>query len=86
MRVTSAAEPSADADEAAGLSPREIEVLALVAAGLTQPRDRGPAVHQHKTASVHVSHILTKLGVANRGQATAMAHRLALVGERPPAS
>ncbi len=86
VRVTSAAEPSADADDAAGLSPRELEVLELVAAGLTNREIAGRLFISTKTASVHVSHILTKLGVANRGQATAMAHRLALVGERPPAS
>jgi DNA-binding NarL/FixJ family response regulator len=31
-----------------------------------------------KTASVHVSNILSKLGVANRGEAAAVAHRLGL--------
>ncbi|MCA1672015.1 MAG: LuxR C-terminal-related transcriptional regulator [Actinobacteria bacterium] len=34
-----------------------------------------------KTASVHVSHILTKLAVVNRAQAAAMAHRLHLLGD-----
>ena len=38
-----------------------------------------------KTASAHVSHILTKLGVANRGQAAAAAHRQNLLSQ-PPAS
>jgi DNA-binding NarL/FixJ family response regulator len=33
-----------------------------------------------KTASLHVSHILAKLGVASRVQAGAMAHRLGWVG------
>ena len=33
-----------------------------------------------KTASVHVSNILAKLGVANRGEAAAVAHRLHLTG------
>ena len=34
----------------------------------------------HKTASVHVSRILAKLGVANRAEAGAVAHRLHLTG------
>ena len=34
-----------------------------------------------KTASVHVSNILGKLGVANRVEAAAVAHRLGLAGE-----
>jgi DNA-binding NarL/FixJ family response regulator len=33
-----------------------------------------------KTASVHVSNILAKLGMANRGEAAAVAHRLLLTG------
>ena len=33
-----------------------------------------------KTASVHVSNILAKLGVTNRGEAAAVAHRLRLTG------
>ena len=32
--------------------------------------------------SVHVSNILAKLGVANRGEAAAVAHRVRLTGER----
>jgi DNA-binding NarL/FixJ family response regulator len=32
-----------------------------------------------KTAGIHVSHILGKLGAANRGEAAAIAHRLRLV-------
>ncbi|MDX6429656.1 MAG: hypothetical protein QOE54_2022, partial [Streptosporangiaceae bacterium] len=36
-----------------------------------------------KTASVHVSHILAKLGVAGRGEAAATAHRLGLFDRVP---
>jgi DNA-binding CsgD family transcriptional regulator len=63
-----------------GLTPREREVLALVAAGRTN-RQIGEALFiSDKTASVHVSNILAKLGVANRSEAAAVAHRLHLVG------
>ena len=69
----------------AGLSPRELEVLALVAAGHTNREIAAQLYISDKTASVHVSHILAKLGVSNRGQAAAAAHRLGLV-PGPPAS
>jgi DNA-binding CsgD family transcriptional regulator len=61
-----------------GLTRREAEVLALVAAGRTN-RQIGQALFiTPKTASVHVSRILAKLGVAGRGEAAAIAHRLGL--------
>ena len=61
-----------------GLTRREVEVLALVAEGRTN-RQIGQALFiTPKTASVHVSRILAKLGVAGRGEAAAVAHRLGL--------
>jgi DNA-binding CsgD family transcriptional regulator len=61
-----------------GLTRREAEVLALVAAGRTN-RQIGQALFiTPKTASLHVSRILAKLGVAGRGEAAAVAHRLGL--------
>jgi ATP/maltotriose-dependent transcriptional regulator MalT len=48
-----------------------------------QPRDRRRAVHLGKTASVHVSNILAKLGVTSRGEAAAAAHRLRLFDSFP---
>jgi DNA-binding CsgD family transcriptional regulator len=61
-----------------GLTQRETEVLALVAEGRTN-RQIGQALFiTPKTASVHVSRILAKLGVAGRGEAAAIAHRLGL--------
>jgi ATP/maltotriose-dependent transcriptional regulator MalT len=64
--------------ESLGLTPREAEVLALVAEGRTN-RQIGQALFiTEKTASLHVSHILAKLGVAGRGEAAAVAHRLGL--------
>lgn len=41
-----------------------------------RPADRPGAAHQPKTASLHVSQILAKLGVADGGEAAAIAHRL----------
>ncbi|TDC70091.1 helix-turn-helix transcriptional regulator [Actinomadura sp. GC306] len=61
-----------------GLTPREYEVLRLVADGRSN-RDIAEALFiSVKTASVHVSNILGKLDVASRGEAAATAHRLAL--------
>ena len=63
-----------------GLSPREFEVLVLVAEGLTNRQIAETLYISPKTASVHVSNILAKLGVASRGEAAATAHRLGVVG------
>jgi DNA-binding CsgD family transcriptional regulator/tetratricopeptide (TPR) repeat protein len=61
-----------------GLTSREVEVLALVAEGRTN-RQIGQALFiTPKTAGVHVSRILAKLGVTGRGEAAAIAHRLGL--------
>jgi len=67
------------ADGGLGLSERERQVLALVAAGRTNRQIGAELFISPKTASVHVSNILAKLGVASRVEAAAVAHRLALV-------
>jgi DNA-binding CsgD family transcriptional regulator/tetratricopeptide (TPR) repeat protein len=59
-----------------GLTPREAEVLALVARGYTNREIAAALVISVKTASVHVSHILRKLDAPNRREAAAIAHRL----------
>ncbi|WP_433229529.1 helix-turn-helix transcriptional regulator [Actinomadura formosensis] len=67
-----------DASAPLGLTPREFEVLRLVAEGRSN-RDIAEALFiSVKTASVHVSNILGKLDVTSRGEAAATAHRLAL--------
>jgi DNA-binding CsgD family transcriptional regulator len=62
----------------AGLTPREVEVLRLVAAGRSNRQIAEVLFISRKTASVHVSNILGKLGVRSRGEAAAAAHRLGL--------
>jgi DNA-binding CsgD family transcriptional regulator len=59
-----------------GLTPREAEVLDLVARGYTNRQIAAAPVISVKTASVHVSHILDKLDARNRVEAAAIAHRL----------
>jgi len=64
----------------ADLTPREVDVLALVAEGCSNREIAERLFISEKTASVHVSHILAKLGVRTRVQATALAHQLGVAG------
>jgi DNA-binding CsgD family transcriptional regulator len=72
--------------ERLGLTAREFEVLRLVAAGRSNREIAGELFISAKTASVHVSNILSKLGVASRIEAAAMAHRLRLFDSFPERS
>jgi DNA-binding CsgD family transcriptional regulator len=82
-------EPEAQADEAAageepragedlGLTARELEVLEHVANGETNREIAEALFISVRTAGVHVSHILGKLGASNRAEAAAIAHRLGI--------
>jgi DNA-binding CsgD family transcriptional regulator len=76
----SGAPPGEPADELArfGLTDREREVLLLVAAGRSNPQIAKALFISAKTASVHVSNILAKLGVSGRVEAAAVVHRLGI--------
>jgi predicted ATPase/DNA-binding CsgD family transcriptional regulator len=65
---------------AEGLTERELEVLQLVAEGRSNQQIADALFISRKTASVHVSHILAKLGASTRVEAAAIAHRLGLDG------
>lgn len=65
-------------DDPFGLTPRERQVLAALAKGATNREIAASLFMAEKTASVHVSRILAKLGVRSRTEAAAVAHRLAL--------
>ena len=65
-----------DSGSPLGLTARELEVLSLVAQGLSNRQIGERLFISTKTASVHVSNILAKLGVSGRGEAAAVAHRL----------
>ena len=69
-----------DIQELLGLTPREAEVLLLVARGYTNREIAVELVISVKTAGVHVSHILRKLDAPNRREAAAIAHRVAPAG------
>ncbi|HSK93061.1 MAG TPA: AAA family ATPase [Candidatus Angelobacter sp.] len=71
------------ADQAAermGLTPREREVLALLAEGRSNRQIGEHLYMAESTAGVHVSNILTKLGVTRRSEAAVIAHRIGLAG------
>ena len=73
---TASPDAGAGLEEALGLTPREAEVLALLARGYTNREIAATLVISVRTAGVHVLHILRKLGAPNRLEAAAIAHRL----------
>jgi DNA-binding NarL/FixJ family response regulator len=64
-----------------GLTERERDVL--LAAGRSNPEIAQALFISAKTASVHVSNILAKLGVSGRVEAAAVAHRLGFAPQSP---
>jgi DNA-binding CsgD family transcriptional regulator/tetratricopeptide (TPR) repeat protein len=72
-------ETAAAPGEELGLTERELAVLELVALGMTNREIGEQLFMATKTASVHVSRILTKLGVSSRVEAATAAQRLGLV-------
>ena len=80
--VTAAPEaPDSELDRF-GLTDRELDVLALLAEGRTNPEIAETLYISRKTASAHVSHILAKLEVRSRVEAATLAHRLGFVPEK----
>jgi DNA-binding NarL/FixJ family response regulator len=63
----------------ASLSPREREILTLLAEGRTQSQIAATLVISSKTVATHIQHILAKLGVHTRAQAVAAAFQRGLV-------
>jgi DNA-binding CsgD family transcriptional regulator len=75
LRDSSSVRPSAPG----GLTPREVEVLGLLAQGKTNKEIAVELFIAERTASNHVSNILAKISCGNRGEAAAFAHRHGLV-------
>jgi DNA-binding NarL/FixJ family response regulator len=77
--VATVAAMAAPAPDGHGLSPRELEVLRLVAAGKTNKVIGRELFVSEKTVDRHVSNIFGKLGVSSRAAATAWAYRRGLI-------
>ena len=69
----------ADHDPAGGLSPREVQVLRLLARGASNQDIADELVVSPHTVRRHVSNLLTKLGVSSRTAAAAWAHEHGMV-------
>ncbi|WP_186816509.1 helix-turn-helix transcriptional regulator [Cellulomonas aerilata] len=76
------AEAPARAAAPFGLTTRELEVLHLLADGASNRQIARGLFISERTAAVHVSHILAKLGASSRQQAAAAAHRAGLLVTR----
>jgi NarL family two-component system response regulator LiaR len=77
-------QPSSAIPAGEELTDREIEVLGLVAQGLSNQEIADQLVISERTVRKHVSNILGKLHLANRTQAALYAHRTGLAGQEPP--
>jgi DNA-binding NarL/FixJ family response regulator len=65
-----------------GLTERELDVLRLLTLGRSNTEIAAELFISPRTAGVHVTNILRKLGVTNRIQAAALAERAGLLGAR----
>jgi DNA-binding NarL/FixJ family response regulator len=68
----------------AGLTAREVEVLALLARGQANKQIARQLGVTPKTVSNHIEHVYTKLGVGSRAAATLYATQHGLVGSFEP--
>lgn len=63
-----------------GLTPRQVEVLCLVAAGMSNAEVAAELVISERTVERHLSNVFARIGVGNRAAATAFAYEEGLVG------
>ncbi len=79
LPVTELPLPPADSDLKSLLTPREIEVLQLIAQGFTNPEVSERLCISPQTVKTHVLHIYEKIGVNDRAQAAVLAARHHLI-------
>ncbi|MFL5867806.1 MAG: response regulator transcription factor, partial [Thermoleophilaceae bacterium] len=72
-------------EQPAGLTPREVEVVGLVARGLQSKEIAERLFITPKTVGHHIGHIYTKIGVSSRGAAALWATEHGLLGPQPSA-
>jgi DNA-binding CsgD family transcriptional regulator len=84
VAAAAAAPPPAQIQARYGLTERELAVLRLLAAGRTNAQIGAELYISPRTAGVHVTNILRKLGVSGRVQAAAMAERAGLLQAQRP--
>jgi DNA-binding NarL/FixJ family response regulator len=77
--ITARSSPPAEANAQYGLTARELAVLRLVGTGRTNAQIGAELFISQRTAGVHVTNILRKLGVSGRVQAAALAERAGLL-------
>ena len=74
-QFTRRTDPSLTPPALAGLTPREREVLALVADGLSNEEIAGELVLSAATVKTHIGHLLTKLAARDRAQLVVFAYQ-----------
>lgn len=73
-------EPATSGERPAGLTAREVDVLGLLATGHSNRQIAAELFISENTVEIHVSRVLSKLGLARRSEAAAYAHRHGLSG------
>jgi DNA-binding NarL/FixJ family response regulator len=63
-----------------GLTPREVEVLTEIAAGLSNAEIASKLIISDTTVKTHINHLLAKTGMRDRAQLVAYAFRIGLAG------